>query len=252
MRPSNYRHLRHLLKPVHQGNKKPVYSVAIFDFDGTLADTEGHSETSLTKAVKLQKDLHLTAEQQQEVADYCYGRSLHAILDYISTEFALDHQRLITEYRDIWQQALHQDMAIADSVTCAKYLHQNDFELSICTGSEAHQINGLLNLIGIEDLFSHLITAENYPAEHGKPHPRPFELAIEHHQIDPANAVVFEDSINGVTAAKAANIGCIIALTDNKEYGEQLLAMGANQVVDSLHHDDVYQLLNVAKPTKSG
>ncbi len=248
MRPSNHRHLRQLLKPVHQGNKQPVYSVAIFDFDGTLADTEGHSETSLTTAVKQQKDLQLSDEQYQAVSDYCYGRSLHAILDYMSAEFSLDHQRLVTDYRSIWQQALHRNMAIENSVACAKHLHQNDFELSICTGSEAHQIKGLLDLIGISELFSHLVTAENYPAEHGKPHPRPFEMAIEHHQIDPANAVVFEDSLNGVTAAKAANIGCIIALTEEDDYGQQLTQAGAHFVTDNLHHDDIYQLLGITKP----
>ncbi|MDF1655098.1 MAG: HAD family phosphatase [Coxiellaceae bacterium] len=249
MRPSNHRHLRHLLKPVHQGNNKPIYSVAIFDFDGTLADTEGHAEDSLTKAVKQQKDLQLTDDQYQQVTDYCYGRSLHAILEYMSTEFELDHQRLISDYRNIWQQALHHTMAIDDSVSCAKHLHQQDFQLSICTGSESHQINGLLDLIGINELFSHHVTAENYAAEYGKPHPRPFEMAIEQHQIDPANAVVFEDSLNGVTAAKAANIGCIIALTNDNNYGDQLSQAGADHITQSLHHNDVYELLGVSKPS---
>ncbi len=242
MRPSNARFLQKMHRRPTKANTK--IRAAIFDFDGTLADTETHAEDCLSKAVKLQKELNLSDEQYHRVSTYCYGRSLHAILDFMSNEFALDHQQLCADYSQLWQQALDATMAIDHSVECAKQLHHQGLSLSICSGSEHHQIHTLLELIGIRPLFSHLVSAEHYPAAFGKPHARPFELTLIEHQIEPSEAVVFEDSLNGVTSAKAANIGIIIALCNDADYAKQLSDAGADLVTPSLHHDDVYHLIS--------
>lgn len=50
------------------------------------------------------------------------------------------------------------------------------------------------------------VIASGYEVEHSKPHPGVFMLAAERLGVDPQTCVVWEDSLNGVIAAKAATM----------------------------------------------
>ena len=66
----------------------------------------------------------------------------------------------------------------------------------------------------------------------GKPDPEVFLLAFQMLGVDPANGVVIEDAIVGVTAAKKAGAACI-AVT-NTELAQPLLDAGADLVTSTL------------------
>jgi len=66
----------------------------------------------------------------------------------------------------------------------------------------------------------------------GKPDPEVFLLAFQMLGVDPANGVVIEDAIVGVTAAKKAGAACI-AVT-NTEFAQPLLDAGADLVTSTL------------------
>jgi beta-phosphoglucomutase-like phosphatase (HAD superfamily) len=68
---------------------------------------------------------------------------------------------------------------------------------------------------------------------HGKPDPAPFRTACQALHIQPATAVAIEDSVAGVTAAVAAGVGRVIAVTTTSD-ARLLRAAGAHQVADSL------------------
>lgn len=59
-------------------------------------------------------------------------------------------------------------------------------------------------------------------AEYGKPHPGVYITVAEKLGVDPTECVAFEDSINGVLAAKAAKMRCIAVpdplVKDRKEF----------------------------------
>ena len=64
-----------------------------------------------------------------------------------------------------------------------------------------------LDVFGIRDLFQAIVCAEDY--ERGKPHPEPFLLAAKLMSVAPEDCVVFEDSLIGIEAAKAANMAWV-------------------------------------------
>ncbi|HLT09367.1 MAG TPA: HAD family phosphatase [Micromonosporaceae bacterium] len=86
-------------------------------------------------------------------------------------------------------------------------------------------------ILGVRECFSALVTWED--VTHGKPHPAPFIAGCRALHVDPAEATAVEDSVAGVTAAVAAGIGRVVAVTATTDH-QQLRAAGAHQVVDSL------------------
>jgi beta-phosphoglucomutase-like phosphatase (HAD superfamily) len=77
--------------------------------------------------------------------------------------------------------------------------------------------------------FSTVITGQDIIS--GKPHPEPYLKTAEKLGVAPANALVIEDSLNGVRSGKAA--GCpVIAITTSFPR-ELLMELQADYVVDS-------------------
>lgn len=86
-------------------------------------------------------------------------------------------------------------------------------------------------ILGVRECFSALVTWED--VTHGKPHPAPFTAGCRALHVAPTAATAVEDSIAGVSAAAAAGIGRVIAITATTDE-QQLRAAGAHQVIDSL------------------
>jgi HAD superfamily hydrolase (TIGR01509 family) len=86
-------------------------------------------------------------------------------------------------------------------------------------------------VLGVRECFSALITWED--VTQGKPHPAPFRAACLALRVKAATAVAVEDSVAGVTAAAAAGIGRVVAVTTTTD-AHLLREAGAHQVADSL------------------
>ncbi|HEX6576767.1 MAG TPA: HAD family phosphatase [Jiangellaceae bacterium] len=86
-------------------------------------------------------------------------------------------------------------------------------------------------VLGARECFSALITWED--VTHGKPDPAPFRTACQALHIQPEKAVAIEDSIAGVTAAVAAGVGRVVAVTTTTN-AHLLRDAGAHQVAGSL------------------
>lgn len=86
-------------------------------------------------------------------------------------------------------------------------LHRNKFLLALASSSPHEQIDYILNTFGIRDYFQSVVSGEDVKV--GKPDPEIFMKAAELLNVSAGSCVVIEDSYNGVTAAKSANMKCI-------------------------------------------
>jgi beta-phosphoglucomutase len=107
----------------------------------------------------------------------------------------------------------------------------------IVSGALRDEIVLGLSVLEVTESISAIVSAED--TEHSKPHPEGYLIgliALERTMDAPEkNAVVIEDSLSGVEAAKAARLACV-AVTHT--YGrDELLRAGADLVVDCL--DDI-------------
>jgi len=86
-------------------------------------------------------------------------------------------------------------------------LYKKGFLLALASSSPHEQIKYILTAFGIQRYFHVNISGEDVKL--GKPNPEIFILASELLRVSPELCVVIEDSYNGVTAAKNANMKCI-------------------------------------------
>lgn len=89
-----------------------------------------------------------------------------------------------------------------------EYLNKHGKKCVIASSSDAYIIKEYLKKNNLSKYFID-ITAGN-EVTHGKPDPEIFLLASKKQNVDPKNCIVFEDSYNGVRAAKNANMKAIM------------------------------------------
>jgi HAD superfamily hydrolase (TIGR01509 family) len=79
--------------------------------------------------------------------------------------------------------------------------------IALASGSPLPAILAALQRLEIRQCFNHVVSSES--VARGKPHPDVFLAAAEALGVPPANCLVFEDSLIGVRAARAAAMRCI-------------------------------------------
>jgi beta-phosphoglucomutase family hydrolase len=119
--------------------------------------------------------------------------------------------------------------------------HLADAGLRRAVVSSSANTERVLAVTGLESLLEArvdgVVMAErNLP---GKPDPAGFLLGAELLQVEPADAVVFEDAISGVEAGRAGNFGYVVGVNRSEgdghdEHRDALAAAGAHVVVDDL------------------
>ena len=84
-------------------------------------------------------------------------------------------------------------------------------QVHIVTNSNKSAAVALLRQLGLEDVP--IITASD--VRYGKPNPEPYAKAMLTLGVAPRNCLVFEDSKSGVSSARAANAGFVIAISNH-------------------------------------
>ena len=118
--------------------------------------------------------------------------------------------------------------ALPGAVALLKSLREHGFKIALASSAPPENIELLTNSLGIKEYF-HAIVAGQDVAE-GKPSPQAFLLAARRLGVAPADCLVLEDAIAGVTAAKRAGMPCLAVTNTHprESLGE------ADLVVDSL------------------
>jgi HAD superfamily hydrolase (TIGR01509 family) len=178
----------------------------IFDFDGLIVDTE----SAIYHAWREVYDDH---GQELDLATYadCVGsdhgqfdpmrhldKLLGRSLDWDTLEprkearirELLDGQEALPGVRELLARAAEQELACA-----------------VASSSSLDWVGGWLERLELGQHFEVVRTRDH--VERIKPHPDLFLAAAEGLGVPTANAVIFEDSENGLRAARAAGIHCV-------------------------------------------
>ncbi len=87
-------------------------------------------------------------------------------------------------------------------------------KLAVATSSSPKIANILLNKCGIASFFDAIVTTSE--AGESKPSPDVYLLAAQKIGVSPENCIVFEDSPNGLLAAKSAGMFCLVIQSDDE------------------------------------
>jgi beta-phosphoglucomutase len=178
---------------------------AIFDLDGTMVDTM-HIHDKAWERIFLKYGITLDAKEKAKHS----GKKNVAFITHILTKRNVDTlnpEQLAKEKDNIVLDMLSRE---APSVfpglpELLEVLKKNQVKLALATS--AAQETALLLAKDILSYFDIKIFAEDVTK--GKPHPETFLLAAQRMDLKVSDCVVFEDSENGVEAAKSGGFLCI-------------------------------------------
>lgn len=180
-----------------------AYDLIIFDCDGVLVDSEVIS-CRVHADVLTRHGYPITAEQ---VRERFLGRSARD--SNLEVERELGH-RLPEAYDSERRQLLLE--ALAEAAEAIPHIHDalDAIDARMCVASSgAHEkIFTTLSRAGLYTRFApHIFSASQ--VKMSKPAPDLFLFAAEQMKVEPARCFVIEDSVSGVTAARAAGMTVI-------------------------------------------
>jgi HAD superfamily hydrolase (TIGR01509 family) len=212
-----------------------MFKAVIFDWDGTLADTSSVLLISFKTALR---------EINCEVTDNMIERRIG--IGTISTL-----QELLTEKQVPYDDELIQRLLKIKVQTEINHSNQVDLfegaiellnslqgkiKIALASMNQREFIDHMLKEKKIQKFFDVTLTANEVSKP--KPDPEIFLKTALKLNVKPEKCVVIEDSIFGVRAAKAANMGCI-AVTQGAYSKEELCEEKPDLIVSSLKEKEV-------------
>ncbi len=117
------------------------------------------------------------------------------------------------------------------------FFNERNFKIGIASSSPLQLINLVIKLCGISNYVQATSSAEHLP--YGKPHPQVYLTCAEDLQSSPLSCLCFEDSFNGLIAAKAARMKCVVVPQYNQRKEERWniadLKLSSLQNFEELH-----------------
>ena len=183
----------------------------IFDFNGTLSDDE---------PLLCELFTHLFAEHGRPMSAQEYFDQLAGLSDpeIVTTWLGEDHpdvEAVIGERVRRYREAAADGSTVHEHVREAVRFAADHAPLAICSGAARDEIEPVVEAAGIAECFQAIVTSDD--VVHGKPDPEGYVKALALLGVDPADAVVFEDTEAGIASARAAGVGRVLAMKTTLE-----------------------------------
>ncbi|MCA0432084.1 MAG: HAD family phosphatase [Proteobacteria bacterium] len=205
----------------------------IFDCDGTLVDSE---------TLSMRSDVTILARcglviSEEEAHRRFVGRTFNAMLDELAAEHGIAFPPGLNEVKNRMMEELYPTelRAVPGLSETLALLRDRGLGMSVGSNSPSARIELALKVTGIAPFFSHYSSPEH--VAEGKPAPDIFLRCARLAGAQPADCVVIEDSITGVSAAMAAGIpviGYVGTHPDKMEHGAVLKAHGAFTIIQHM------------------
>lgn len=213
----------------------------LFDFDGLILDTET-PEFQVWQVIYREYGQELPIEQWSVMVGG-FGRGIFDAAAHLVKLVGngLDPNALRARHK-AESNALILTQPILPGVT--DYLDEArrlGLRLAVASSSPHEWVDAHLTRLGIASRFDAILCSEDVAPGRTKPHPDLFVKALETLNVQPAQAIVFEDSPNGVQAARAAGIA-VVAVPN--PITTLLGVNGADLTVPSLAEIPLTNLLN--------
>ena len=211
-----------------------MVSGIIFDMDGILIDSERQSnEGWLWAAGQLGVDMPmwLIDSFKGAPAELCckfFDDYYKGVIDYWEAkELRTQHVYKIRETEGIPVKKGVKDIF--------EYIRNNGLKCAVATSTRRESAEKTLHEIGVWDYLDAVVYGDE--VEHGKPEPDIFLRAAKAIGVNPSEAVVVEDSINGIKAGYAADMRVVhipdtIAIDDDIRKLTYMVCADLNGLID--------------------
>lgn len=221
----------------------------LFDFNGVLVDDEPQHCAALQQVLA---DEGLALSRDAFYAEYlglddrmCFVEAFRRANRTLTTEHL---ERLVEAKSRVYRGAIDRSLTIVAGAREFVHAAAASYRLGLVSGALREEIEVILERIGLRDEFEAVIAAEDVPR--CKPDPAGLLAARtalnRRRPLGADTCVVFEDSLPGLEAARAAGMPCVMLSTSHAP--ERLRAGGADLVWSSFAGHAPAELANLSAP----
>ena len=183
------------------------YKAAIFDMDGLLIDSEplwqeAGIETLSGFGISLTLEQYHTSTGLRTAEWVAHWFRQYAVSQDHAAE-AID-----TIIRKAIEKIAAEGLALPGSSEILEFFSNKNIKTGLATSSPISLVDVVVDKLHIRHYFKVMSSAEHLP--YGKPHPQVFLDCASALGVLPEECIVFEDSFNGMIAAKAAKMKCVV------------------------------------------
>lgn len=190
----------------------------LLDLDGTLVDSEPFHAESIARYMA-SRGVVLDERERAFVIGHAW-QEIHAELrvrerlgdDLLALQAGASRAKVGMRAEGMGLRVLEGAVELVELVTSL------DIPLAIVSGSSRAEIEEALEQLGFADRLRFFLGAEDYPR--GKPAPDGYLAAASRLAIEPARALVFEDSTAGIHSAIAAGMRVVATAAANPPRGD--------------------------------
>lgn len=168
----------------------------IFDLDGTLIDSEesnykAYKDALAEVAVELSKDFFIKN---------CFnGQHYKDFLPLLMPNFSEEEIEKVHDRKQEIYVSNMKNISVNPIIKDIIIEFKNKKKLALATTAGAIAVQNVLKAIQLENAFDLILTGNDVKKK--KPNPEVFIKCLEHFNIEPHQAVIFEDSDIGIEAA---------------------------------------------------
>ncbi len=202
----------------------------IFDCDGVLVDSEPIANRVLAEAITA---AGLPTTYEESCRDYV-GLSMGSVMEKIEGKLGgpLPDDWLNTLQEETWERFRQSLEPVAGVEQVIDFALAKGIGICVASSGTHEKMHLTLGKTGLKRHFGDNIFSASQVTR-GKPFPDLFEFAARHMGTPPARSIVVEDSVPGVTAARAARMQ-VFAYAGDPLARTDALARAGGQLVRSM------------------
>ena len=184
-----------------------ILNTVIFDMDGLLIDSEplwnqAADEIFEPYGFRLTPAQYITTTgmRTKEFIEWWFNHY----------KISLKHAQIAEDdlLKLVVQKVAHKGKAMQGVAHIFNFFIDRKFKIGLATSSGNALIDVVVDKLGIRNYLQAITSAADLPL--GKPHPQVYLNCAEQLNSSPSECICFEDSFNGLIAAKAARMKCIV------------------------------------------
>jgi beta-phosphoglucomutase len=203
------------------------YQAFLFDMDGVLADTDPTHKLAFKKFL---------AEYNIDCTDAYFDKYISGNHNAAIAKMVLGNDETAKEIKkwgddkELYFRNLYAPIAkeLNGVTPFLQWLKTNNKKLAVCTSAPKENLDFLMDTLNLRQYFDILLCEDD--VTEFKPHPQIYLKACTLLNVQPQNAVVFEDSVKGSAAGLAA--GCSVILINNTKLDTSTFLTTANDFVE--------------------